>query len=73
MIIFFSDDHSRVKLPQKPGEDQLSSYINANYIRDIADVRPASVSVLTDEKNLAPVTRSDALFIATQVSFAVET
>ena len=64
---FILDDHSRVKLPQKPGEDHLSSYINANYIRDYADLRPASVAVITDEKDLIPVTRSDAMFIATQV------
>ena len=56
-----------MKLPQKRGEDQLSSYINANYIRDSTDLQLSNVPALNDEKDLVSVTRGDALFIATQV------
>ena len=31
LILFIQDEHSRVKLPELPG-DPLSSYINANYV-----------------------------------------
>ena len=62
----FLDEHSRVKLPAIEG-DSLSSYINANYIRDCSDLTfPDKNENRIDSAN-PPVTRQNAAFIATQV------
>ncbi|XP_076799993.1 uncharacterized protein LOC143445058 isoform X2 [Clavelina lepadiformis] len=59
------NQHSRVQLPSIPGEDTLSTYINANYIRDCTEISPPPPQ--SDEENIAtPVTRENATFIATQ-------
>ena len=54
-----------MKLTVEEGGDPLSSYINANYIRDCTDLHPP-VDARDDDAS-CPVTRNNSAFIATQV------
>jgi len=63
--ISHADEHSRVTLSPSSDDDPLSTYINANFIRNCTKVKTPSQKA---EHMSSPVTRENAAFIATQVA-----
>nr|CAB3263076.1 uncharacterized protein LOC100187461 [Phallusia mammillata] len=63
------NEHSRVVLESCPGDeedDALSTYINANYVRNCAFLKSPSKAVRDVPSSAVPVTLKNSAFIATQ-------